>query len=236
MKYPEFAQRFREAVRHAGASSTQKELGAFLGVSGTMAWYYLNGEKMPGMPRAIKMAARLGVNVDWLLTGRGAMVAGLAEPAPTYGANFRGVGRSNRVLLLLNYIQAGRPREVIDDYAPGAGMEEIPLSASEAEELGPYAFALEVVGDSMRDDFRPGDQLYIDPDVSPRPGEYVVAKLDRDNKATFKKFRPRGVDDDGVETFELVPLNDDYPTIVVGQKNPGHIVGTVVRHVRRFRR
>lgn len=245
MKYPEFARRFRQAVEHAGAPTSQKELGVFLGVSGTMAWNYLNGEKMPGMPNATKMAGKLGVNVDWLLTGRGPMEAGAQDPT-SGGEGARTETASNvrplplrpsqRTIPVLSYVQAGRPKEAVDDYAPGAGMDQIPVDEMDAKELGPHTFALEVDGDSMREEFKPGEQIIVDPDVLARPGDFVVAKLERDAEVTFKKYRPRGHDDDGSEIFELVPLNQDYPTLTVSQKNPGHVVGVVVRHVRRFRR
>ena len=40
----------------------------------------------------------------------------------------------------------------------------------------------------------------------------MVAK-NHQAEATFKKYRPRGIDADGKPIFELVPLNDDYATI-----------------------
>lgn len=67
----EFADRFKSLVAEIGAPTTQKRLGAWLGVSGTMAWCYLNGEKLPAMASAIAMARKLNCCVEWLLTGRG---------------------------------------------------------------------------------------------------------------------------------------------------------------------
>ena len=52
----------------------------------------------------------------------------------------------------------------------------------------------------------------IDPDEAPRPGDFVVAS-NGSEEATFKKYRPRGIDENGQEVFELVPLNDDFPTL-----------------------
>ena len=31
------------------------------------------------------------------------------------------------------------------------------------------------------------------------------------NDGNFTAYRPRGIDENGQEVFELVPLNDDYP-------------------------
>ncbi len=86
----------------------------------------------------------------------------------------------------------------------------------------------------MEPDFREGDKVIIDPEIQPRPGDYVVAKLANENEATFKKYRPRGSDKDGRPTIELVPLNPDWPTLVVDSDHPGRIIGTMVEH-RRYR-
>jgi len=71
MKHPKFAQRFNQAVALAGVESTQKGLSRLLGVSEVMIWSYRNGEKLPRMAMALKMADEFGVSVDWLLQGTG---------------------------------------------------------------------------------------------------------------------------------------------------------------------
>jgi transcriptional regulator with XRE-family HTH domain len=71
MKHPKFAERFNHAVNLSGVESTQKALGKLLGVSEVMIWSYRNGEKLPRMAMALKMADEFGVSVDWLLQGTG---------------------------------------------------------------------------------------------------------------------------------------------------------------------
>lgn len=71
MKHPKFAERFNQAVALAGVESTQKALGKLLGVSEVMIWSYRNGEKLPRMAMALKIADEFGVSVDWLLQGNG---------------------------------------------------------------------------------------------------------------------------------------------------------------------
>lgn len=73
MKHPDFAQRFQEAVASAGVPDSQDELGRLLGVSGVMIWSYRNGEKLPRMATALRIAEKLGVSVNWLLMGEGPM-------------------------------------------------------------------------------------------------------------------------------------------------------------------
>lgn len=67
----DFARRFRALCIEADFPTTQNELGKILGVSGTTAFNYLNGLKLPSMPRAIHFAKLLNVCVEYLLTGRG---------------------------------------------------------------------------------------------------------------------------------------------------------------------
>lgn len=185
----------------------------------------------------VRLARVLGVTAEELEEGklrRAPAETPPVTPPPGY-ANVRPVTRSRRSVPLLNLVQAGHPKEVVDDYAPGAGMAELDVDADMAAELGPAAFALQIEGDSMEPEFMEGDRVIIDPDVKPRPGDYVVAKLEREQSATFKRYRSRGLDAAGQEMFELVALNPNYLPIQVNGENPGFIVGTMIEH-RRYRR
>jgi SOS-response transcriptional repressor LexA len=92
-----------------------------------------------------------------------------------------------------------------------------------------------VRGDSMGREFREGDKIIVDPEVAPQPGDYVVAKVDGEGEATFKKYRPRGADAEGRPVIDLVPLNEDWPVLRIDAARPGRILGTLVEH-RRYRR
>lgn len=130
---------------------------------------------------------------------------------------------------LISHVQAGIWTEVVDNFQPGDADEwlitDLAVSGS--------TFALEIKGDSMLPEFKPGDRVIIDPEVAPQPGDYVVAK-NGGNDATFKKYRPRGVDSTGQTVFELAPLNDDFPTMR-SDVEPVRIIGTMVEH-RKYRR
>ncbi len=143
---------------------------------------------------------------------------------------------NTRRIPVISYIQAGDPKPIIDDHAPGNGIDDIWVGGTTAKKLGSYSFALIVEGDSMEPDFLPGDQIIVDPEVVPRPGEIVVAKMGREEEGTLKKYRARGSDENGVEIFELVPINNNHATILVNAANPGRIIGTVMHHLRNMRR
>ena len=127
---------------------------------------------------------------------------------------------------VISYVQAGTWREVVDSF-PRGGADEYRMASNE---YGPHTFALRIVGNSMEPEFMEGDLVFIDPDVTPRPGNYVVAK-NHEEEATFKKYRPRGIDANGVEIFELVPLNPDY-AVMRSDQQPIKIIGTMMEHTR----
>lgn len=146
--------------------------------------------------------------------------------------NIDRIFRTFRQIPLIDYIQAGQWGGIADAFEPGTGEDMLTASG----DCGPHTFALRVRGRSMEPDYREGDIIVVDPDINPEPGDFVVAKLDDTEEATFKKYRPRGLDDNGHEIIDLVPLNGDFPTIRLNSHRSGHICGTVIEHRRNPRR
>ncbi|RMH46424.1 MAG: SOS response transcriptional repressor [Gammaproteobacteria bacterium] len=172
---------------------------------------YERDVRQPKVEDIEKIAKTLDVSVLWLATGEGPI-----EDEPSHLTR----------VPVISCVQAGEWSPVHDDYPPGDGFEYLYTDLR----LSDGAFALEITGDSMLPEFRPGDRVIIDPSLQPRPGDYVVAKLDDEQEATFKKYRVRSP---GV--IELVPLNDDYPTLTIDAEHPGRIIGVEVEH-RKYRR
>lgn len=131
-----------------------------------------------------------------------------------------------RLLPVISFVQAGQWSSAMDPYSAGDGFAEIradmPVSA--------HAFALEIRGTSMLSRFEEGDRIIIDPEVEPMPGDFVVAKQDTEDAATFKQYRPRGTDNRGKPVIDLRPLNDVWPTITLDTRNPGRIIGVMTEH------
>ena len=128
---------------------------------------------------------------------------------------------------VLNYVEAGEFCEYFDDAI--ADMFEIIIG-----DYPPHVHWVIIEGLSMMPDFNPGDLILVDPDTQPSPGDYVVAKKAGENAVTFKKWRPRGFDDDGVEYCELVPLNHDFP-IIDSRHIPFTICGVAVEHKKKLK-
>lgn len=164
-----------------------------------------------------KIAAALGCSVADLFAG--------AERTD----NLVQVPMGTRRIPMIDSVQAGMMTEIVDPYAIGDAADWLLTDL----DLSQNAFALRIKGDSMLPEFRAGDTVIIDPAVLPLPGDYVVAK-NGENEATFKKYRPRGANERGAQVFELVPLNDDYPSMR-SDLMPIRIIGTMVEH-RRYRK
>lgn len=182
-----------------------------------------NWESRGVSKQGLLLAQRIfGCSASWLESGKGSMsLSESSNATPTsMGANR---------IPLISYVQAGVWTGVMDPCSVGNTddwlMTDLELSGS--------AFALEIKGDSMLPEFKAGDRVIIDTEVRPQPGDYVVAK-NGEEEATFKKYRPRGMNERGGMVFELVPLNEDYPSMR-SDLTPTRIVGTMVEH-RKYRK
>lgn len=208
-------ERIRYARRQAGYKN-QAALARDLGVTraSVTQWEIADGTT-PNWENLKKLAALTGFNPLWLREG-----AGPEKPIDST-TSASGV----RKVPVIDYCEAGRPREVVDAYAAGGGFDEVAIY--EAQECGAYAFALRISGDSMAPLIQHGDTVIVDPDAPIRPGDTVVAKMARDETATVKRYRERGRDQQGNLIIELVPNNPDYASIVIDSENPGELVGRV---------
>lgn len=171
-----------------------------------------------------KVAKFLSVNSHWLATGEGTKQTGDAAPSNVSPAPM-GATR----IPMINYVQAGIWTETTENFCAGDADDWLLTDLH----LSSCAFALQIKGDSMLPEFKPGDRVIIDPEVVPLPGDFVVAKNCQE-EATFKKYRPRGADADGNAIFELIPLNEDFESLR-SDVTPIKIVGTMVEH-RKYRR
>lgn len=108
-----------------------------------------------------------------------------------------------------------------------------------SEEFPDGTFATRIEGRSMEPDFMDGDIIVIDPSLHPLPGDFVLAQkqspFSDDAEWTFKKYRPRGISENGQEVYELTPLNPDFP-ILRSDREQCCILGVMVEHRRQYRR
>jgi SOS-response transcriptional repressor LexA len=219
----------RIKARRSACGFTQEQLAARVGVTRVAVSHWERGGAEPKGRYLNDLAEALEVTVDWLLTGTGLDQA-THQPLPGYHNVEPAVIPQGKRIPVLSYVQAGNWREMCEQASNFDGNVEFVTASSE---IGAYGFGLWLRGDSMVPLFKEGDLIIVDPDEGPQPGDYVVAKNGSD-EATFKKYRPRGIDENGQEVFELVPLNDDYPTMHSDRQHI-QIIGVMVEH-RIFRK
>lgn len=197
---------------------TQKQLGKAVGVSDVTIGYWEKDQNTPGGVSLTKLAKYFGVTEDFLMTGK--------EEKSNVSPSLIGAMK----VPIISWVQAGtwtsesdaRNLEGAIDYILTTGYHSF------------GTFALKVRGKSMEPEFKEGDIIVVDPNLSPGPGDYVVAK-NGSECATFKKYRARGINENGEDVFELVPLNSDFATLDSSAEKIS-IIGIVVEHRRQMRR
>lgn len=202
------------------------ELARAVGVKPPSVSDWLSGKSknMDG-PNLVRAAKFLKVNSTWLGTGVGQPT----DKEKEQGQNFDFNTLELIKIPVLDYVQAGMWKDTSFDGVT-------PLSYTYTTYDGPdpnEIFSIIVRGDSMEPDFKEGDMLVIDSSLQPKPGCFVVAKNGND-EATFKKYRVTGYDEFGRDEFELVPLNDNYPTLS-SKDQQVFIIGVMVRHMRDYK-
>lgn len=219
----EYSARLKAAMDKRGV--TVSALAGGMGVSYQAVKRVLDGlSKAFSAANNTKAAAFLSVRPDWLATGEGLM------DTTAFDTNVQRAHEGVRRFPVISYIQAGNLTEISNPYGPGDGFD-VEFGEDDASQ---WAFFLEIKGDSMLPEFRPGERVLIDPEVTPSPGDYVAARNTKQG-ATFKKYRVRGISESGQEIFELVPLNSDYP-VLRSDEHHLEIIGTMIEHRRKFRR
>ena len=222
-----------KAIFQERAGMTQKEFVAKykLGTPANLG-QYLNGRRPIPVVLAAKLASILGVKISDFSPRleKEAAASGIftnvniAEP------------QSTRLIPVLSYVQAGNLTNY-DSFDRAAG--EFPnCNFISVDADYPECFALIIKGNSMEPLFKEDDIIIVEPYVDPHPGDFVVARRDSDfsfgTETTFKKYRTRGINRYGNPIFELVPLNEDYPTF---NSETDHliIVGVMIEHRRKYR-
>ncbi len=196
---------------------TQKQLGKIVGVSDVTVGYWEKNQNSPGGMSLTKLAKYFGVSEDFLLTGK--------EEKSNIATSSFGVMQ----VPVISWVQAGAWTSESDARNLEGKVDYVLTNGHHS--MG--TFAVKVRGKSMEPDFKEGDTLIVDPDLYPAPGDFVVGK-NGSEEATFKKYRSRGVNENGVEVFELVPLNPDFATHSSLTEHIS-IIGVVIEHRRQMR-
>lgn len=161
---------------------------------------------------ARKIENALGLSFGWLDV--------LHAEENNANVSFRGLNETKGSYPVISWVSAGQWMEAVEPYHRRSIDRWYDTTVVCSED----SFWLDVKGDSMTSpvglSIPEGAAILVDPEVEPRNGKLVVAKLDGDNEATFKKL----VIDAG-RRF-LKPLNPQYPMQEVNGNC--RIIGVVV--------
>jgi SOS-response transcriptional repressor LexA len=210
-----------ERIRHIREELelSQEAFGRHMGVSKAAVSQWENGDIKNLRPANLFALQNFtGYSAEWIATGAGnARVKGGKKADTRPGPPVASVP-------LISWVQAGQWDEVVDVYRPGDG--EKPVYTT--RKVGPRAYALRVVGDSMenpngRPTYPQGSIIIVDPDRDAIHGNAVIVRLEDSKQATFKQLVVEG------GSRYLKPLNPRYPIMKVDRK--ATICGVVVQTV-----
>lgn len=215
---------FLQRLFKIAGTNNQSEIARKLNVPPTTLSNWISRGVSKG--GALKISQTYNVSVEYVLTGKGEMTARptideLRQKMGEIQGRTDGVERANPVKMLpvINEVQAGYFTDIGDD----AFDEYEPAHHKDGD------YWLRVKGDSMMPDFHPGDLILVGKDRVAVTGNYVVALVADDAKATFKKYRE--CFDDGKVYHQLIAINDFYP-IIDSRAKAFEVIGVVLEHKR----
>lgn len=214
----ELKDRLKQARKQAGL--TQADTASRVGLAqGTYS--ALERGESKSTAKVVQIAELFGVNPHWLATGEGAPTLPKKDDQQLKRVN------PTRFAPVINMVQAGNFTEVGHDCYD----EELPVMGDYPED--DVLYWLELDGNSMKNDFFAGDLVLINASRQPAPGNFVVAVKLNENSATFKKYRPKGFDENGVEYWQLIPSNPEYP-IIDSRFEPFEVTGVAVERTQKL--
>ncbi len=202
-------QRLRQVRKKS--NETQAKVAKVCGVSRAAVALWETGRTNPSLDNLVVVAKYLGVSVGWLLGEPGSSTRKRTQVRITRPISLI----TSRRAKLWDQEKIRRSKGVVDVLHTDMV-------------IGSRAFALKIEDQSMAPELRPGDIVFIDPDTAPIPGDFVLAQLPAQKNAVIRKYRPKAASPTEYPDVELVPLNIDWPEILLDVDNPGRVIGPVV--------
>lgn len=192
---------------------TQQQLADAIGVSKTSVIYWEKDDNLPKHESLMALSKVLSVTPDFLLSGKssGNSETNISAPFPISG----------RLIPVISWVQAGA-WTTVEAVPAGTQFEEwLPPNPK----CGKHGYGLEVSGESMLPDFRPGDKIYVNPDFQIndlKTGDLVIVACDGETEATFKKLIVES------NCMYLEPLNPKWLEKIMELREGCKLIGKVV--------
>lgn len=123
-----------------------------------------------------------------------------------------------RLQPLISWAQARGWAEISGNFELGVAEDLLPCPVRCSQDT----FVLRVRGESMEPKFHDGDLIFVDPQVAPVSGRYVVVHLEDSPEATFKQLIVEG------DRQFLKAENPDWPQRIIEVNFNATICGVVV--------
>lgn len=195
--------------------TTQQELATKLGITQGTLTQWVNGRRNPSFETVERIAEALDVPVGFLLS----------DKIETTQDFLNRTSKQTEFIPVLGLSSATNEKFIL---------EENEETYIRFPKTGEHQFAIKVEGNCMenpkdlRNSIFDGDYIIIDPDVTPRNGDVVLARI----SAEYSTIKRMYIDED---TVELIPDNPDCKKLVK-QQSDVEIVGKVVNVFRPIKR
>ncbi|WP_336984051.1 S24 family peptidase [Acinetobacter soli] len=220
----EFSKRLHTAMDAAGypVRGRARILSQKFSISDKGAGKWLNADAIPETSKIPLIANFLKINSEWLISGSGEMTSSFNSKTEKLDNNVSyPLPIAGRLVPVISWVQAGTWTSV-ESVPAGTQFEE---SLPPNPKCGKYGYGLEVVGESMLPDFRPGDKIYVNPEFQIndlKTGDLVIVACDGETEATFKKLI---VESNGMY---LEQLNPKWLEKIIELREGCRLVGKVV--------
>lgn len=114
---------------------------------------------------------------------------------------------------------------------PPTGSKQVLVEVTPVNPLEVDEFRIVVVDDSMSPEINPGDVIAFKSSSIAQHDDLVVAHVNGHESGLLRYYRDRGGN-----TYDLWPVNPEYPTLTLNASTQITIVGVVFRHLRMLRR
>lgn len=205
----------KDAIKKARKEKklTQAQLGSLIGVERTTVTQWESGKTIPKRSVAIELSRVLGISPQ------------LIHPLVESNVNFVdfSAAQPNTVKLAwedlaslqakgIEYLKEMKATEHIHSDAPDKAL-------------------LVVRDDSMEPSYNKGDKIVISLSKTPKTGNTVIASIK--DKFVLRKYESKGINDNGLEVFDLKSDNINYPTITCNiDDTKAEVLGVVVQLIR----
>ena len=147
-------------------------------------------------------------------------------------SNFEAAPDVQPAIPIISWVAAGSFTGMVEQILPS--FEDRDSWVYTTRKHSPSSFGLTVRGESMfnpggKVSFQEGEIILVDPEMNALNGDFVIARLDDESEATFKKLVIEG------DTKYLVALNPDWPERIIKFNGNASIVGVVYEKVVRFK-